>query len=115
MIDITQHLCVDTDVRELYNTNMMKTLLNQRQIDLKSRIERGETPHVIDASVIYYPNECDIPFHWGDIEALGFGYTTRQYYDNEKELYRHYTGPGSIFIVSWDEVMKAGSVIGGAC
>lgn len=72
--------------------------MNLRQLRLKNMIDSDNIPTVIDASIIYNPDESKIPFHWGDLEAIGYGKTSRYYskmYD-EMIVTRYYNGPGKI-------------------
>jgi hypothetical protein len=88
--------------------------MNIRQLRLKNMIDSGNVPNVKDATGIWDEDETKIPFHWGDLEIIGYGYTTR-YFDerrDEKLLTRHYTGPGVICLMPQDVHMKNGDHIG---
>jgi hypothetical protein len=86
--------------------------MNKRLLTLKNMIDSGIIPHVIDAtSISGYVNYArkDIPFHWGDIEDIGYGKTSRQA-DRDGdiiEISRHYTGPNVIYLIGHGE-MKTG-------
>lgn len=74
--------------------------MNLRQLRLKNMIDLGQIPKVIDATGIWDKDENKIPFHWGDLEVIGYGTTTR-YYDEQNDqmlLTRHYNGPGKIVL-----------------
>lgn len=73
--------------------------LNARQKLLKEMIDGEWYPRVVDATSIWDKDEDNIPFHWGDIENIGYGFTSR-YIDRmgNKYLTRHYNGPNPIFL-----------------
>ena len=75
-------------------------------------IDSGNIPTIIDVSFIYNENEKDIPFHWGDLEIIGYAQTSR-YFDHtgSKYLTRHYTGPGIIKLNPQNVLMKTGTTI----
>lgn len=84
--------------------------MNERQKRLKESIDNNMSPIVVDATFIHNINENDIPFHWGDIEAIGYGSTSR-YYDpqyDEIEISRNYTGPHTIVLSPTNFMMKTG-------
>ena len=84
--------------------------MNIRQIRLKNMIDSGNVPVVVDASMIWNEDETKIPFHWGDLEAIGYGSTSR-YYDrmhDELLLTRYYKGPGEIRLLPGEIKMKKG-------
>lgn len=86
--------------------------MNVRQLRLKNMIDSGNIPVICDATFIYDKIEENIPFHWGDLEVIGYGSTYR-YYDfrGEKYLTRHYTGPGEIIIQPQNVSLKTGMSI----
>jgi hypothetical protein len=87
-----------------------KYMLNKRQILLQGLIDAGLQPEIVDASFIHSANFNEIPFHWGDLEVLGYGITARQYnsmYDKTL-LSRKYIGPNSIKLLPQHFVMKTG-------
>lgn len=76
----------------------MVCAMNKRQLTLKNMIDAGIIPTVIDSTSIWKENEDDIPFHWGDIEVIGYGKTFRE---GDKDgdvidVHRQYTGPNKI-------------------
>lgn len=75
------------------------TELNERQLKLKRSIDDGNIPKIVDATSIWYRDESRIPYHWGDIEAIGYGVTKRST-DRLGNMYltRHYTGPEPIIL-----------------
>jgi hypothetical protein len=82
--------------------------MNKRLLTLKNMIDCGIIPHVIDATSISF-NAKEIPFHWGDIEEIGYGKTSRQA-DRDGdiiEISRQYTGPNVIYLIGHGE-MKTG-------
>lgn len=86
--------------------------MNIRQLRLKNMIDSGNVPTVIDASVIAGQDEESIPFHWGDLEVLGYGKTARHwaYRDTELIITRTYTGPGSIMLIPQNLLMNTNDV-----
>jgi hypothetical protein len=90
-----------------------KPKLNPRQICLKHLIDSGATPTIVDATFIYDSNEANIPFHWGDIEQLGYGSTSRAYCSTDNiVITRNYHGPGQILIKrSTSILMKRGDQV----
>ena len=83
--------------------------MNVRQLRLKNMIDSGNVPMIIDATSI--GSKGDVPFHWGDIEEIGYG-RTKRIFDKRGEkvsVDRYYTGPGMIYLSSFGE-MKAGDV-----
>jgi hypothetical protein len=72
--------------------------MNKRQLRLKNMIDSGGTPLIINATFI--SGVGDIPFHWGDIEKIGYGHTKR-IFDKRGEkasIDRYYTGSGMIML-----------------
>ena len=72
--------------------------MNKRQTTLKNMIDSGVIPRIVDATRIWNHNEDEIPFHWGDIEVLGYGKTFREG-DRDGDMiecHRQYTGPNKI-------------------
>lgn len=82
----------------------MEKELNARQIRLKEEILSNKVPEVVDCSGIWSTNEESIPYHWGDIEDLGYGKTKRAY-DGSNELTRFYSGPNSIKLSPHDKIL----------
>lgn len=76
--------------------------MNLRQQRLQNMIACGNVPVVQDSTVILDEVESAIPFHWGDIEALGWGFTVRHelrtHANRIPKVTRHYTGPGTILL-----------------
>jgi len=83
--------------------------MNIRQLRLKNLIDSGGTPLIINATFIGGKN--DIPFHWGDIESIGYGYTKRVFNEHGDKIAidRYYTGPGEIHLANHGN-MKKGDV-----
>lgn len=83
--------------------------LNARQLRLKEDIHSNKIPEVLDISAIWDTNESSIPYHWGDIEDIGYG-RTRRSCDRDGNLYisRFYDGPGSIKLAPHGIVLKKG-------
>ena len=72
--------------------------MNLRQQRLKNLIDSGGIPLIINATFI--SEVGDMPFHWGDIEKIGYGHTKR-FFDKRVEktsIDRYYTGAGSIML-----------------
>ena len=80
--------------------------MNKRQLTLKNMIDAGIIPHIMDATHIWSREEDEIPFHWGDIEVLGYGKTFREgNRDGDNiECYRQYTGPNKIVLEGTGEM-----------
>ena len=72
--------------------------MNKRQITLKNMIDAGIIPHVVDSTRIWSQNEDEIPFHWGDIEVLGYGRSVREAdaHGDVFAIHRQYIGPNMI-------------------
>ena len=88
-------------------------MLNKRQILLQGLIDGCLQPEIVDASFIHHENFNEIPFHWGDLEVIGYGVTGRHYdpmYD-DSNLSRKYIGPNSINLLPQHFVMKTGDKI----
>ena len=88
--------------------------MNARRLRLQNMIQEGHVPVVFDASVMNNNDESQIPFHWGDIEAIGYGFTSRK---TDRwgggSIKRTYTGPGKIKLIpitrNWEVVMEKNS------
>ena len=82
---------------------------NPRLVQIKNMINMGQTPVIVDATYIGHQDPDQIPLHWGDIEALGWGHTTRKFDRmGNKTVTRHYTGPGTITLDPSGVSLKAG-------
>lgn len=86
--------------------------MNIRQLRLKNLIDSGGTPNIIDATTIGSIGE--VPFHWGDIESIGYGYSKKVFDTRGDKISvdRYYTGPGEINLDSFG-IMKAGDIFVG--
>lgn len=72
-------------------------------------IAAGQIPTIVDATYIGGEDPSSVPLHWGDIEALDWGYTTRKVDRmGHKTLTRHYTGPGAIALDPSGVTLKTG-------
>jgi hypothetical protein len=83
--------------------------LSERQVELKKLIDDGAVPTILNASSIWYKDNVVVPYHWGDIETLGYGRTVRRF-DREGEkvgIDRYYTGPQRI-VLTYHGIMEAG-------
>jgi len=85
-------------------------MINARQRRLRNMIETGWVPRVVDATRIWHPDPGRIPFHWGDLEVLGYGYTIRLLgAGDEGTVTRHYTGPGISILTPGNQPLRRGS------
>lgn len=86
--------------------------MNKRQLRLKNMIDSGGTPLIINATFI--SGIGDIPFHWGDLEKIGYGYTKRAFnvHGDKIAIDRYYTGPNEIHLTDHGKMKKGDVHIG---
>ena len=80
--------------------------MNKRQTTLKNMIDSGIIPRVVDSTYIWHGSDEEIPFHWGDVEVIGYGKTFREgdRDGDNVECHRQYTGPNKIFLEGTGEM-----------